>query len=207
MAKTYYESCRGEFLHPWVNKADTKFNADGVFKVKLASEDKAERVEAQKAKIQAAAEAALAEHIADMPKGEAKKWSLYVPFHEEEDKDGEPTGRTVFDFKQNAKIELKDGSTKEVAIEIRDAKNQVADVRVFSGTIGRILYTMRKIVMSSTKQVGVRLDFFKVQVIKQAERKGGGAWFSSVDDEDAFVAGQESAGFGGGEDDEQGGEY
>lgn len=206
MAKTYHISPRLRFEHPWLNRPDTKFNEDGLFHVKgIGAGD---QVEKMKAVIQAAAEAALAEHVQEMKPMEAKKWGLYVPMEEVEDDNGVATGETKFDFKQNAKITLRDKTTKDIAIELRDAKDNIVDVPIFGGTEGRIMYTLRPIVMTSSKQVGVRLDFFKVQVIKLAERKGGGAGFGAVDDEDAFVASEKDASFGQGQaDEEQAGDY
>lgn len=201
MAKQFNLSPRGRFEYPWVNRADTQFNDDGLYHTKLVCGETAQ-VTKQREAIKAAAKAALAEHVDKMKPGEAKNWDLYLPYEATEDDDGNPTGETTFHFKQNAKIRLKDGSTKEVAIEIRDAADKVVEENIFGGDEGRVMYTMRPIVMSGLKQVGVRLDFFKVQLIKKGERKGG-AGFGAVEDEDAFV----SEGFGGAGDEEQGGDY
>jgi hypothetical protein len=193
----------GEFTgFVWINKPDTKFNDDGVYKVDLTLEgDDAERL---KDIIEAAAKTHLAEHTDEMPPAKAKKWSLYVPFDEEEDEAGEPTGRTTFHFKQNAKIRSKSGEVKDIAIEIRDSKDNIINVPVFSGCEGRIMFSVRGIEMSSTSQAGVRLDFYKVQITKLA--KGGSSkGFGAVDD--GFVADSEDAGFGGAEGEDAGGDY
>lgn len=191
----FHQSDIGEFIHPWVNKADTKFNADGLFHTDLKSSGP---ITENIAKIiEAAAKEALALHVQDMKPGEAKKWNLYVPFERvEDDETGEPTGEIIFTFKQNARIPSKKDPKgyREVQIEIRDSQNNVIDVPVWSGTEGRVLFSMRPIVMSSAKQVGVRLDFAKVQVTKLKEGSGsGGGGFDSVDG--GFVADAAEAGF------------
>jgi hypothetical protein len=202
MAKTFNISPRGPFLHPWINRPDTKYNEDGLFHVDQVVSGEPGRKLADR--IKAAAEKALAEHVDEMKPAEAKKWSLYLSDEELEDDDGNSTGDIKFAFKQNRVIPLKDGGTKTVDIEIRDAKDNIVDAKVFGGTEGRIMFSMRPIVMQQAKEVGVRLDFFKVQVIKMAERKGAG--FGAVDDDDADDLSSQ-AGFGDGADDEQGGEY
>lgn len=194
----------GEFTgFVWIIKPDTKFNDDGVYKVDLTLDGPdAERL---KDIIEAAAKAFLAEHVDDMPPAKAKKWELYVPFDAEEDEDGEPTGRTTFHFKQNAKIRSKSGEVKDIAIEVRDSQDKIINVPIYSGCRGRIMFSMRGITMSSTSEAGVRLDFYKVQITKLS--KGGSSkGFGAVDG--GFVADADEAGFGGAEtNDDAGGDY
>lgn len=203
MATAYHISPIGPFQHPWINKPDTKFNADGLYSVDLILEGK--QAEDLKAKIDGAVKQAFAEHTDEMKPGIAKQWSEYAPYQDETDDDGEPTGRTIFNFKQNAKIKLKDGSTKDIQIEIRDAADKVIRKAVYSESEGRILFSMRPIVMTSSKQVGVRLDFAKVQVTKLVQG-GGGRGFGAVDG--GYVADGEEQSFGSAsQGDDEGGDY
>lgn len=197
----FHVSAFGPLIHPWLTKADTKYNADGLFHTELHPEG--DEAEAMKKRITEAAQAAFDEETSKMKPGEAKKWSLYVPFEDiTDDETGEPTGATKFDFKQNAKIKDRDtGELKPVKIEIRDSQDKpVTGVVIYSGSIGRIMYSMRKIVMTSSKQIGVRLDFSKVQI---KELKTGGGGFGAIDD--GYV-GNDSQSNSEPEDD-QGGEY
>lgn len=175
----YYVSPIGPMIHPWLGKADTKFNADGLFHVDLELDGS--DAEDLKARIKEAAQAALDEELAKMKPGEAKKWSLYVPYEAEVDDDtGEETGSTIFNFKQNAKIkDKKTGELKDVKIELRDSQDNVITAAVYSGSEGRIMFSMRKIIMSSDKKVGVRLDFAKVQITKLVN--GGAGGFGAVE--------------------------
>lgn len=204
---SYHISPVGEFRHPWFNRPDTKFNADGLYHTDLILSGKA--AEDLAAKIEQAAQAALAEHVQEMKPGEAKKWELYVPYERLEDDEGNPTGEIAFTFKQNARIPSKKEPSgyKEVKIELRDSKDNVIDVNVWDGSEGRIMFTMRPIVMVSSKQAGVRLDFAKVQITKLQQGGGGGRGFGAV--EDGYVADEKGQSFGesdqGGED--QGGDY
>lgn len=178
MGKNYYDSPFGIAVHPWINKPDTKFNEDGVYKAGLRLGGP--EAIALKEKVDAQAEAYFNETTAEMTAGERKKWSLYVPYEVEEDDEGNPTGFIVFDFKQNAKIRQKDGSTKDVVIGIKDARNNDMHKPVFGGSELRIRYSFRGIKMASTKQAGIRLDFAMVQVRKLAQGSGGGG-FGVVD--------------------------
>lgn len=188
MAKTYYDSPFLEAGYVWIGRPDTKFNAEGVFKAPLIGDLSDPAVQAFKAKIDAEAEAARLRVIEEkgMTPGEAKKVKLYVPYTLLEDDNGDPTGRIRFDFKQNAKLRLKDGTVKEVKIAVWDSTGKKAVTRpVMSGSVLRVRYAFRDIFMASTKEAGTRLDFAMVQVKKLAEG-GGGSGFGAV--EDGYVA-------------------
>lgn len=202
MATTFHVSPIGPFQYPWINKPDTKFNEDGLYTVDLVLGGS--EADTLKAKIDGPAAAALNEHTDEMKPADAKKWSLYVPYEDETDDDGNPTGYTVFHFKQNAKIKLKDGTTKAIKIEIRDAADKVIDKPIFGGSEGRILFSMRPIVMVSSRQAGVRLDFAKVQVTK-LQQGGGGRGFGAVDG--GYVADGQEQSFGEAAGEEASGDY
>lgn len=181
MAKTIYKTSPfGVAVHPWLNKPDTKFAAGGagVYQTGL----RLEGAEALKFKeeITAAADAAFAELTEELTPGERKKWSVYYPFEEEEDDAGNPTGAIVFDFKQNAEIRLKDGTTKRVQIGLQDSAGNDITKPIFGGSTIRLMYSTRAIPMKSNKQAGVRLDFSMAQVLKLVQG-GGGRGFGKVD--------------------------
>lgn len=178
--------------YTWINKPDTKFNADGLYKTDLILDG--EEAAKFKALIDAQCEAALVSETEDMTPGERKKWAVYLPYEVEEDDDGNPTGRIIFQFRQNAVIHLKDGTTKEIRIAIFDAADKAVDVPVFGGSKLRVLYRARPIKIASLKKAGVRLDFLKVQVIALAERSQESG-FGAV--EGGYVAEEEEETTGG----------
>jgi hypothetical protein len=206
----YKISPPGEAVHPWVNKPDTKFAAGdskGLYKTGLAVSG--EPAAKFKAEVTAASEAAFAEYMEDEKKGgkltpaQRKQWSVYYPFKDEEDAEGNPTGRVIFDHKQNAEIKMRDGSTKDVTIGIRDSADKAIETSIFSGDTIRTLYSMRAIPMVSLRKVGVRLDFAMVQLIEKGKRQAGAGGFGSF--EGGYVGEEhETGGFGGGD---AGGDY
>lgn len=180
MARQYKQSPKGIALHAWINKADTKFNADGLYHVDHILEG--DDAETFRKKIDADVEAALAEHIKEMKPGEAKKWGPHYPYTVEENEDtGAETGRIVFKYKQNAVIHMEDGTKKGIKISVRDAKNKVTATPIYSGDVIKLLYAPRVTIATSNKTVGIRLDFCAAQIIKKGERKGGGGGFSEED--------------------------
>ncbi|WP_269929973.1 hypothetical protein [Aminobacter sp. HY435] len=197
MAKhTYYDSAFGIAVYPHLNRPDNKFNAENpLFKTGLRLEGEA--AQRQKEKVDVAAQAAFDDYFENgdgksLTPGERKKFAVYYPYEVEEDSDGNPTGAIVFDFKQNARIRLKDGTVKDVVIGLYDAAGKEMHKLVRGGSEIRINYCMRPIPMKSLKQIGVRLDFSRVQVRKLSEGNGGG--FGAV--EGYQDDGQQGDGFG-----------
>lgn len=174
MARTYHVSPFGPFLYPWVNTPDTKFNADGLYKVDQKLSGAA--AEKQKAELELELKAAFEELTKDMKPGEKKAWKMELPVKEELDDEGNETGALIFKYRQNAKIKLKDGTVKDVTIGVRDAADKPMHKKVFGGSEGRIMYSVRPIKIASSKTISLRLDFAKVQVTKLADGQAGGGF-------------------------------
>ena len=182
MGSNYRFSPFGEAIHPWINKADTKFNKNH-YHVKLACGGP--EALALKEAIELEAKEGFerfweTEQGKKIPLKERKTWSVYFPFEVETDDTGDtPTGYIVFDFKQNAQLKLKEGTTKEVTIGIVDAKNKPVTAPIFGGSVLRTMFTTRDVVVVSNKKAGVRLDFAKVQIRSLGQgASGGGGSFS-----------------------------
>jgi hypothetical protein len=98
MARSYKQSQKGIANHAWINKADTKFNTDGLYHTDIIYDGKV--AEDFRKEIDLLVEEALKEHTKEMKPGEAKKWSAHYPYSVEENEDtGAETGRIVFKFK------------------------------------------------------------------------------------------------------------
>lgn len=180
--------------YPWLNKPDTKFNADGVYHVDLMVSG--EEAQTLKDKVDAAAQLAFDAYFEEgdgkkIPPKERKAWSVYVPYKEDTDDAGNPTGYIVFDFKQNAKIKLKSGEVKDIMVSLKDAKNNPVHKPVFGGSELRTMFAFRDIPMKSLKQVGVRMDLAQVQIKKLAASQGRN--FGEI--EDGYVEEDGDTGF------------
>lgn len=185
MAKyTYQDSPFGPIVHPHFNHADDKFNKENPpFHGDLALEG--DEADTYKALVDKKSKEAFEDYMANgdgskLTPGAQKKWSVYVPYEEEEDRDGNPTGRTLFSFKQNSRIRTAEG-VKIIQIGIYDAEGtEIADM-VTHGSIVRVRHSFRPIVLKTNQQVGVRMDFSMVQVKELAAGSAGGHGFGSVE--------------------------
>lgn len=180
MATKFYESFVGPLVYPWVNKPDTKFNAEGVFKTGLrGSGALAEKMATD---IEAAAQVALEEHTKAMTPKLKKEWTIHLPFARETDDNDVPTGFIVFDFKQNATLTIKKTQEKKsIKIGLYDSAGKEMHAPVYGGSEGRVRYSMRAVPMVSLKKVGIRLDFAAVQVSKLASGNAGGGGFGKIE--------------------------
>lgn len=175
MPSKYYESPVGTLCDfPWINKPDTKFNADGLYHTGMslggAEADKL------KAFIDAAVDEAFEEHTGSMSPKDKKAWSKLYPYEVDTDDNDNPTGYIKFDFKQNAKIKYKkSGETVDISISLFDSEGEpmVGAPPIFNGTKARVRYSPRVVVVASTKKVGIRLDFAALQIAELAVSSGG----------------------------------
>lgn len=193
MSTKYQDTEFGTIVgYPHVNSPDTKFakqEGDGEYKLDLAigGPEGAARYGA----IVEAAQLAFNNWMADekggakLPLAKRNEFKVYVPAHPElDDNTAEPTGRYIFDFRQNSRIKLRDGTFKDVELGLYTADAKPTTKPVWSGCEVRVNYSMRPIPMPGLKMVGVRLDFGRVQVRKFNKGSGGGG-FSAVEGAEA----------------------
>lgn len=156
--------------HPWVNKPDTMYNADGVYKVNL--QVTGPEGMALKEALDADVDKAFDELTADLPANKRKDWTKQYPYEALTDDKGETTGVIEFHFRQNAIINLPDGEKKPVKIGIFTAKDAPEpDAKIYSGSKLRVRFKPRYIKVASAKKAGLRLDFIAVQIIELVTRQ------------------------------------
>lgn len=185
------ETAAGVSEHPWINKADTKYQADGVFKNTVVFDHSLPTTMNLLAMIDEAAAEVKARLIDDnegLSAGEKKKWKLYVPYVIEEDDEGNPTGRVKIMFKRNRVIRLQGGETKELSVAVYDSKGKVIPAEelpaIYGGTVLKTLFSFRDVKVPGTKQVGVKLDFAAVKIVKIAKSGSSGRDPFSKDGDD-----------------------
>lgn len=163
----------GVALHSYVLKPDAKFNPENpIFKTKLVLDRSAPGVAEFLASLDAAVEEAFAAETKDLPVAQKKLWKTYLPYADQlDDETGEPTGKVVVSFKQNAKIKRRDGTMVDVKILVQDASGKrLEKVPVYSGDVIRVGYSVRPSKIATDKKIGVRLDFGMVRILNKAER-------------------------------------
>jgi hypothetical protein len=134
----------GIAIFPWLSKPDTKFKAEGEYRLKLKLEG--EEATKLKAAIDAAYDQAIALMAAEKDKKVDKIKRADKPYKAEEDKEGNETGALLFTFKQKAQITFKTGpeagKTKQIKVDILGAGNKPLpkDSPVFGGSKVKVAF-------------------------------------------------------------------
>jgi hypothetical protein len=176
---------KGTAVWPKLNTPDTKFNVDGEYSVKIRlpvadSQDLIKQLEGLRDEYQAA-----------QSKTEPKvaRYDVAPVYETEEDDNGDVTGFVLFKFKQNAKIKLRNGGTRDMSVPIYDSNKAPTKTEVTGGSIIRVAANVFCYAMPSSKKVGVSLRPTGVQIIELAAGFGGDAdALAMFDKEDGFVA-------------------
>lgn len=169
MAEQKHESVLtpvGDAVYPHLVRPDTKFNAAGEYKTRVAFEDNEEIRE-----VIERLEGIRDEFLNSLTPAKRKKVkSVEDVFTEETDDEDEPTGRVIMNFKQKALIKTKKGDEFRPQVHLFDSKNK----RVFPKSVGSgsRIACFAEIVpyfMESTKIVGVSLRLKAVQILELRE--------------------------------------
>lgn len=175
-------SPRGTAVYPWLNRPDTKFSADGDYKVtlKVAAADALPLIQKL--------DEIISDYQSQQTKADPKlgRYNVSPPYEEEMDDQGNLTGNFLFKFKQKAKIHTKDGRTIDMKVALVDASRTPTTVNVGGGSEIKIAATVYPYAMSTTKTIGLSLRPSAVQILSLAE--SGSNVVSMFDDEDGFKA-------------------
>lgn len=154
-------------------KPNTKFNADGEFQLTVVLDPSNSDHAGFMRQLDTLAQAARTEKAADSAK--VGKYALRTGYKNEEDKDGEETGKVLVSFKNGASFEYK-GETIHVKIPVVDAKNNpIVNSKVGRGSIVKVAYQAVPFAMDATKQVGISLRLAAVRVLKYVPFSGSAA--------------------------------
>jgi len=164
---------KGRASYPWLNKPDTKFDADGVFKCNLVVP--AKEAKALMKQIDAEADKALAAAQADNPKAKKSIKAGEKPYYPETDDDGEETGNIVFKTKQRAKITTKKGEVIEKTIPLFDAAGKKVSANVGGGSVLKLNVELAHYYMAAQKSAGVTLRLQAAQILDLVEFGAGGS--------------------------------
>lgn len=121
-------------------------------------------------------------------KAKAKEMSLYVPFEDEYDDDGEETGYVLVKYKAIAEG-ITNGKPWKRNLPIFDSQNkQIKDktgLRLWGGSIIRVEASMNPFSAEGLKKAGVSLRLESVQIIELAQGTAGSAFGV---EEDGYVS-------------------
>lgn len=179
----------GTAVFPWITKADTRYNADGVFKTQLSVpfEDAQNFI--------AALEKARNDFIATLNPQQQQQYTA-VPVYEDEysrpefpaeatdeEKDAiraahtpEPTGNVLFKFKLNKKVTPRDPEKEAFTQEpvvVNAAEGAAVTEPVYMGSTIRIKGQIAPYTNAMSKTAGITLRMKAVQVIDLVTGSGG----------------------------------
>lgn len=173
----------GVFVYPKLNKPDTKFNADGVYSVKVRYT--AGEAAPLLAQLQSLADAAYVESCKSEKKAKLKRADL--PIAVEVDKDGNETGNYLLNAKLKAKFTARDGSVIEMRPIVYDAHRNICTKEVWGGSTGKLSLEVVPY-FTATVGAGISLRLKAVQVISLvAAGQGGSAESFGFDKEDGYT--------------------
>lgn len=196
-------SPRGVAVWASVNDPDTKFNAAGVYSVKLAFDPNEPAVQAFLAKAEAARDAEFAKQAKELEdagkKGLVKNLKVAPLFTAEVDNEtGDETGRILINFKMTASgVSKKTGKPWSRKPTIVNGAGVVLKnpPKVGSGSVLKVSCELRGYYVAKDKEVGVSYKLEGVQIIKlvtfgtrDAASMGFGAEEDADDVEDAAPA-------------------
>lgn len=163
----------GIAIYPRLTRPDTKFNADGVYQVKLAvdgalAQGMVDQID-EMMKV-ALTEAKATEAAKDKAKRKTPK-QCDPPYTVDDE-----TGVVTFSFKRKASgINKKTEETWKAKVAIFDAKGKpMADPNVGGGTKMKVSYSPTTFYIAGPVGAGVKLNLEAVQIIDLVEYSGGG---------------------------------
>lgn len=179
--------------YPWLNKPDTKFDENGKYHVKVLLDPEVPEHAEFMEKLTTFFEDKIKELKADLTPAKAKKVKTpYQVLKDEEDGEGEETGRQYIDLTMNAQF-TKEGQTRKLKPFIFDAKNKKIEnpPRIFSGSIAKVAFTFDP-GLNPKGEVCPRMRLYAVQILELVEGQASGEGFG-FGAEEGFEAGDAPA--------------
>lgn len=178
-------SPRGVAVWPHLNEPNTRFDDDGVYSVKLAipQEDAQGFIDELTEYYQEGYQ----EHCRDNKKNKLKPGPM--PWADQEDENGNPTGLVEFKFKMKAKYNY-EGTMVENRVILFDADAKKCDARIGGGSelkVGCEPYVW----YTGALGCGLSLRLKAVQVLKLVEYNSGSDASSFFNVEEGFTAATE----------------
>ena len=179
---------KGVAKFPYLNRPDTKFNADGEYRVQLLLDPNDEQVQEFLQRLDELTDEAVEKVKDDLvkegKKAKAKAVKRRAAYKNEEDQDGEPTGMVEVKFRCKAKVKTKDGRVIELRPAIFDAKAKpVENLDIYGGSVIKVNFTPSPYYVASSGEAGITLQLNAVQVIELVSKAGDAASFGFTEEE------------------------
>lgn len=179
---------KGIAKFPYLNKPDTKFNKDGEYRVQLILDPNDEQVQEFLNRLDELADEAVEKVKNDLiesgKKGKAKSVKRRAPYRDEEDQEGESTGKVEIRFKSKARITTNDGRVIELRPALFDAKgNRIENIVVYGGSVIRVNFTPSPYYVPSSGEAGVTLQLNAVQIIELVTGSADASFFGFGEEE------------------------
>lgn len=180
IAQLKFTTPTGIAQFPWITEPDTRFNADGDYKVNLLLS------EADAAPVIAKLEKVWADFQGSLTGPKSKKAPSSMGFDKEYTEDGDETGNVIFKIKTKAKFTKKDGSVVTRKVDCFDAKGQpFTPDNLWGGS--KIKVNVTAIGYDAGGNLGVTLKMNAVQVI-ELNAGGGNSQSYGFGEEEGFTA-------------------
>ncbi len=169
----------GELVYPWLTRADTRYDSDGVFQTKLLLPFTGAQ------ELIARLEGVRSDFIGTL---EVKQQKVLVPaavFEAELDEEGDETDNVLLRFKLKYRITPKDGDpfTQSPVLVFAEDGAKVEEP-IYGGTMARLKGQIVPYTNAASKSVGVSLRLRAVQVHELVSGTGeAGAFWSDFDND------------------------
>jgi len=166
----------GELVYPWLSRADTRYNPEGLFHTKLllpfASGDTQELI--------ARLELTLKDFVMEELDAKKQKTYVQVPVYQPEvDDDGNETTNVVFNAKLKAVVTPRDGEPFTQDVKLRYAEDGGAvEEPVYGGTMAKLKGQIVPYTNAAAMSVGVTMRLRAVQVHELQSGGGAGAFWT-----------------------------
>jgi hypothetical protein len=169
----------GELVYPWLTRADTRYDPDGVFQTKLLLPFDFAPTQELIARLEGVRTAFIQTLDTD-------KQASYIPanvYETEKDEEGVETGNVLFRFKLKNHVTPKEGDTfTQTPVLVFAEDGAAVTAPIYGGTMARLKGQIVPYTNAASKAVGVTLRLRSVQVHELVSGGGdGGAFWSDFD--------------------------
>lgn len=173
--KTRYEVFTtpiGQLEFPWITKADTRYDPEGVFQTKLVlpfEDVLTQELIAKLAKVRD-------DFVGTLDVAKQKSFRSNDVYEEELNDEGEATGNIKIKAKLKAVVTPREGDSFTQAPEIIFVNEEESGRPIYGGTMARLKGQIVPYTNAAQKIVGVTLRLRSVQVVELVSGEGGAYW-------------------------------